>query len=260
VAVGANTLTYGAQAETLVASHLLKAVEGSTDLGFGDCELRYVRDKQKREVDFLVVRDRKPQFLVEVKMSGMNLSPTLARFQAQTKAVRAFQVVMNLLFEPTDCFGATRPVSAKAAVRGDAGGDTNASHSREKFDKVCPHKRLASGDENIADSDPMRLWKRLDVLLNLEELGGGVVVAPVVPTQSVDLGSNVLYALISGGMVAEEVRAPALRLELLEEPRRILRIVLPEEYLRASVQESCILKRRFALQFVTGEVHGSKFT
>jgi predicted AAA+ superfamily ATPase len=59
----------GSRAETFVACHLLKAVEGWTDLGFGDFELRYVRDKQKREVDFLVVRDRKPWFLVEVKLS-----------------------------------------------------------------------------------------------------------------------------------------------------------------------------------------------
>src|SRR5207245_6221806 len=56
----------GARAETLVACHLLKSVEGWTDLGFGDFELRYLRDKQKRDVDFLVVRDRKPWFLVDV--------------------------------------------------------------------------------------------------------------------------------------------------------------------------------------------------
>jgi len=53
----------GAHAETFVACHLLKAVETWTDLGFGSFELRYLRDKQKREVDFLVVRDRKPWFL-----------------------------------------------------------------------------------------------------------------------------------------------------------------------------------------------------
>lgn len=56
----------GARAETFVACHLLEAVDGWTDLGVGDFELRYLRDKQKREVDFLVVRDRKPWFLVEV--------------------------------------------------------------------------------------------------------------------------------------------------------------------------------------------------
>ena len=64
----------GARAETFVACHLLKAVEGWTDLGFGDFELRYLRDKQKREVDFLVVRDRKPWFLVEAKLSDSHLS------------------------------------------------------------------------------------------------------------------------------------------------------------------------------------------
>ncbi|MBN1346802.1 MAG: ATP-binding protein, partial [Phycisphaerae bacterium] len=47
----------GTRAETFLACHLLKAVEGWTDLGLGAFELRYVRDKQQREVDFLVVRD-----------------------------------------------------------------------------------------------------------------------------------------------------------------------------------------------------------
>lgn len=104
----------GVRAETLVACHLLKAVEGWTDLGFGDFDLRYLRDKQKREVDFLVVRDRKPWLLVEVKVSDTNLSPSLAHFQAQTQATLAFQVFMNLPYEPADCFGVKRPVVVPA--------------------------------------------------------------------------------------------------------------------------------------------------
>jgi len=104
----------GARAETFVACHLLKAVEGWTDLGFGDFELRYLRDKQKREVDFVVVRDRRPWFLVEVKLSDTSLSPALAHFQAQTKAPHAFQAVMNLPYEPADCFGVRRPVVVPA--------------------------------------------------------------------------------------------------------------------------------------------------
>jgi len=100
----------GARAETLAACHLLKAVEGWTDLGFGDFELRYLRDKQKREVDFLVVKDRKPWFLVEVKMSDTALSPWLGHFQAQTNAQYAFQVVMNLPYQEADCFRIRRPV------------------------------------------------------------------------------------------------------------------------------------------------------
>lgn len=104
----------GARAETLVACHLLKAVEGWTDLGFGDFELRYLRDKQKREVDFLVVRDRIPWFLVEVKLTDTSLSPSLAHFQALTKAPHAFQVVLNLPYEPADCFKVKTPVVVPA--------------------------------------------------------------------------------------------------------------------------------------------------
>jgi uncharacterized protein len=100
----------GARAETLAACHLLKAVEGWTDLGFGDFELRYLRDKQKREVDFLVVKDREPWFLVEVKVSDTTLSPWLGYFQGQTNAQHAFQVVMNLPYEEADCFRIRRPV------------------------------------------------------------------------------------------------------------------------------------------------------
>ena len=104
----------GARAETLVACHLLKAVEGWTDLGFGEFELRYLRDKQKREVDFLVVKDQKPWFLVEVKKSDTHLSPSLAYFQNQTSAPHAFQAVLNLPFEAVDCFTAQKPVVVPA--------------------------------------------------------------------------------------------------------------------------------------------------
>ena len=99
----------GDRAETMVGCHLLKAVEGWTDLGFGDFELRYLRDKAKREVDFVVVRDRQPWFLVEVKRSDTTLSPALAHFQAQTRAAHAFQVVMELPFQPVDAFAQARP-------------------------------------------------------------------------------------------------------------------------------------------------------
>lgn len=104
----------GFRAETLVACHLLKAVEGWTDLGFGDFELRYLRDKQKREVDFLVVKDQLPWFLVEVKTADTRLAPALAHFQEQTGAPHAFQAVLDLPFEPADCFAAGRPVVVPA--------------------------------------------------------------------------------------------------------------------------------------------------
>jgi predicted AAA+ superfamily ATPase len=98
---------------TFVACHLLKAVEGWTDLGFGQFELRYVRDKSKREVDFLVLRDRRPWFLVAVA-NDEALSPALRHFQDCTRARHAFQVVLDGAFSATDCFERTEPVAVSA--------------------------------------------------------------------------------------------------------------------------------------------------
>jgi hypothetical protein len=55
----------GARFENMVASHLLKAVHYWTDLGLGDFDLRYVRDREKREVDFVITESRRPALLVE---------------------------------------------------------------------------------------------------------------------------------------------------------------------------------------------------
>ncbi len=104
----------GARAEAMIACHLLKAVQGWTDLGLGSFALHYLRDKLKREVDFVVVRDRKPWFLVEVKRSDTRLSPALAHFQDQLGAPHAFQVVLDLDHVATDCFSRRDPTVVPA--------------------------------------------------------------------------------------------------------------------------------------------------
>lgn len=105
----------GDRAETFVACHLLKAVEGWTDLGLGEFELGYLRDKRKREVDFVVVRDRKPWILVEAKKSDQRLSPSLRCFQEQTGAPHALQVVLDAEYVEADCFArAGRPLAVPA--------------------------------------------------------------------------------------------------------------------------------------------------
>jgi uncharacterized protein len=104
----------GQRAETIIACHLLKAVEGWTDLGFGTFDLCYLRDKRKREVDFLVVRDGEPWFLVEVKAGDTSPSPHLAHYQGQTGAPHAFQVVLNLPYVDADCFARTTPTVVPA--------------------------------------------------------------------------------------------------------------------------------------------------
>ena len=104
----------GARAETLVACHLQKAVDAWNDLGFGRFELHYLRDKEQREVDFLVVKDREPWFLAEVKSAVERVSPALAYFQAQTRAPHAFQVTLDMDSVNADCFNHRQPMLVPA--------------------------------------------------------------------------------------------------------------------------------------------------
>ena len=105
----ANVSDAGKRAETLVACHLLKAVEGWTDLGYGEFALGYLRDKSKREVDFVVVRDGEPWFLVEVKAGDDSLSDALRFFHERLGTKHAFQVVLDAGYEDVDCFAIHEP-------------------------------------------------------------------------------------------------------------------------------------------------------
>lgn len=107
----------GQRAENFIASHLLKAVHYWTDRGFGNYDLYFLRDKEKREVDFLVTKDDQPWFLVEVKTSeDRHISPHLALFQKQTSAQHAFQVVINMKHENVDCFAYKEPIIVPAST------------------------------------------------------------------------------------------------------------------------------------------------
>ncbi len=94
----------GARAETLIACHLLKAVEGWTDLGLGEFHLGYLRDKEQKEVDFIVTQDGKPWFLVEAKSADTKISPALRYYQNQLKVPLAFQVVLDTDYVDASCF------------------------------------------------------------------------------------------------------------------------------------------------------------
>ena len=94
----------GKRAETLVACHLLKAVDCWNDMGLGRFQLGYLRDKEAREVDFVVIRDGAPWFLVEVKHGRSPIGPGLGYYQGQTGAPFAFQVEMEPGYVDADCF------------------------------------------------------------------------------------------------------------------------------------------------------------
>ncbi len=82
----------GARFENLVALHLLKLRDAWNDWGLGDFELHYVRDKEKREVDFLLTESRRPYLLLEAKLSAQDVSPSLLYFQERLKPAYTVQL------------------------------------------------------------------------------------------------------------------------------------------------------------------------
>jgi len=79
--------------ENLIALHLLKAIKTWQAAGEADLQLYYVRDKEKREVDFLITESNRPQALIECKMTETQPTPALLYFQSQLKVPIAIQVV-----------------------------------------------------------------------------------------------------------------------------------------------------------------------
>lgn len=82
-----------ARFENCVAGHLAKACDYWTDTGEGDFTLQFLRDKDKREIDFLIVRDKKPWLAVEAKLRDETPSPSWGAFLTRVGPVVAVQVV-----------------------------------------------------------------------------------------------------------------------------------------------------------------------
>jgi hypothetical protein len=83
-----------ARFENLVALELWRAVSCWNALGEGDFSLHFVRDKEKREADFLVADGRKPLLLVEAKLADERPSKALLAIQRQL-GVPAVQLVRD---------------------------------------------------------------------------------------------------------------------------------------------------------------------
>jgi hypothetical protein len=77
-------------------------------MGLGEFELGYLRNKERREVDFLVARDGKPWFLAEVKHREDSIDGSLEYYQKQVNAPYAFQIVVDADYVDADCFAKPR--------------------------------------------------------------------------------------------------------------------------------------------------------
>jgi predicted AAA+ superfamily ATPase len=81
--------------ENQVALHLLKACNFWTDTAQGEFELRFVRTKERREVDFVVLRDRKPWMLVECKTGEAEPAKDLIAFTRILKPRHSVQLIAD---------------------------------------------------------------------------------------------------------------------------------------------------------------------
>lgn len=83
----------GARFENLVATHLLKSLHFLEDRDGYRYQLRYIRDKEKREVDFVLLRDKKICEIIEVKWSDTEIDSSLQYYQKKLNPPQATQIV-----------------------------------------------------------------------------------------------------------------------------------------------------------------------
>ena len=86
----------GPRFENLIATHLLKKIHYLEDSKGLQFELKYIRDKEFREVDFVILKDNKIFALIEVKFSDDKISKSLQYYSEKLKPKHSIQIVANL--------------------------------------------------------------------------------------------------------------------------------------------------------------------
>jgi uncharacterized protein len=97
----------GIRFENMVASHLLKFCHYHEDVNGEKMELRYIRDVLKREVDFVVIKNKKPLFAVEAKLKPQGPSDSITYCSTRLNIPHFYQVHLE---------GPERQVSDKITI------------------------------------------------------------------------------------------------------------------------------------------------
>lgn len=92
----------GRRFENTCAQALLKHVQYLRDVMGKEIEVNFLRTKDGREVDFVIVEEGSPALLLETKLSDESASPHLAYFHKMIPDARAAQVVAHLKKERCD--------------------------------------------------------------------------------------------------------------------------------------------------------------
>ncbi|MBU4216221.1 MAG: DUF4143 domain-containing protein, partial [Actinobacteria bacterium] len=73
---------------------LIRMAARMTETGQGNFEIQYIRDREKREVDFVLVKDNQPVCLFEAKESDTDISKP-GRFFGEKLNIPLYQIVRN---------------------------------------------------------------------------------------------------------------------------------------------------------------------
>ena len=82
-----------AKNENIVANHLLKWTHFLQDVYGYNIKLQYLRDKEKREIDFVITLDWNVKYLIEVKTNNINISKHLLYYKDFFPEAKYFQIV-----------------------------------------------------------------------------------------------------------------------------------------------------------------------
>jgi len=85
----------GARFENLVACHLIKWCHFLQDTEGRDMELRYFRDVERREVDFVIMEDGKPLQFIECKSSRRGRGQSLKYLKVRFPQAEALQIDLS---------------------------------------------------------------------------------------------------------------------------------------------------------------------
>ena len=108
-----------ARFENLVAANLLKYCHFTEDNEGDHMELMFVRDSMRRELDFVVVRNRKPEFAVECKTGEQGLSRNIPYFAERTAIPHFYQVHLGSRdYEYAACRARVLPFTTMAGILG----------------------------------------------------------------------------------------------------------------------------------------------
>jgi len=82
----------GKRFENLMAASLIRMAARFTEMGLGVFEVMYIRDKEKREVDFVLIRDNRPMALFETKEGDSEISLS-GRYFGKRLGIPLYQIV-----------------------------------------------------------------------------------------------------------------------------------------------------------------------